>query len=83
MLYSTSRLINNAGSGDGLAASNANDLSGIKIKFDKTITYKIPGLDNTEGTVGLRSSLSLLILSLSIYIKQKLRFAFAILVIDG
>lgn len=38
-------------SGDGLAATNKNDLNGIKIKFDKTITYKIPGLDNSVGTV--------------------------------
>jgi len=37
--------------GDGLAASNENSDNFIKIKFAKTITYKIPGLENTEGTV--------------------------------
>jgi len=37
--------------GDSLAATNENDDDVIKIKFSKTITYKIPGLDNTEGTV--------------------------------
>jgi len=38
-------------SGDDLAASNENNNGAIKISFAKTITYNIPGLDNTVGTV--------------------------------
>ncbi|XP_063674065.1 carbonic anhydrase 2-like [Bolinopsis microptera] len=38
-------------SGQGLAATNENNLNAIKIKFTETIKYMIPWMENTEGTV--------------------------------
>ena len=39
------------GAGSELAAKNDNNDNFVQISFTKTITYKIPGLNDTQGTV--------------------------------
>lgn len=45
------KLIELSDEADNTDAENMNDLNSIKITFKNVITYKIPGLENTQGTV--------------------------------